>query len=82
MKDNTEQQTNGQTGNGATKIADEIPDTVQRQAHYDDARKTFWTTDNHGDWIEVNEASLRRHLRGDGLNGGKPEQGKRLSEID
>ena len=62
--------------------ADAIPDVTNEgkivQAHYDVVRKSFWTINSRGGWIEVNEQSLRRLLRGQGFKGGKPLEGERL----
>ena len=66
--------------------ADAIPDVTNEgkivQAHYDVVRKSFWTTNSRGGWIEVNEQSLRRLLRAQGFRGGKPLEGERLSELE
>jgi len=56
--------------------------TVQLQAHYDGVRKAFWTTNNRGGWIEVNEQSLRRLLRAQGLRGGKLLNGEQLTPLE
>jgi hypothetical protein len=62
---------------------EELPTaTVQLQAHYDGVRKAFWTTNDRGGWIEVNEQSLRRLLRAQGLRSGKPLNGERLTPLE
>jgi hypothetical protein len=52
------------------------------QAHYDGVRKAFWTTNDRSGWIEVNEQSLRRLLRAQGLRGGKLLNGERLTPLE
>ncbi len=37
------------------------------KAYYDVTRKCYWVQNSRGGWIENNEPSLRRRLRGDGL---------------
>src|SRR5690242_1670779 len=58
---------------GVTEAAQtsEIPDVTNEgeivKAHYDAGRKSFWTTNSRGGWIEVSETSLRRILRDHGF---------------
>jgi len=51
------------------------------RAHYDAGRKSFWTTNSRGGWIEVSETSLRRLLRNQGFRS-KLVEGESLSEVD
>jgi hypothetical protein len=51
------------------------------QAFYDSGRKCYWVENSRGAWIEINETSLRRRLRGYGLRK-KAAEGERLSEVD
>jgi hypothetical protein len=51
-------------------------------AYYDGVRKAFWTTNSRGDWIEVNEQSLRRLLREQGFRGGKLRDGEAITPLD
>jgi hypothetical protein len=50
-------------------------------AHYDSSKKTYWILDDDLSWIEVNESSLKRHLKAAGLN---PTPGKNdlVSEVE
>ena len=50
-------------------------------AHYDSSKKTYWILDHDLCWIEINESSLKRHLKAFGLN---PTPGKNdlVSEIE
>jgi hypothetical protein len=58
--------------------ADALPRLV---SYYDLARKNFWIPDRRGEWIEVTESSLRRHLKASGIS---PECGRNdlVSELD
>jgi hypothetical protein len=51
------------------------------QAHYESGKKSFWTTNSRGGWIEVNESSLRRLLRTQGFRA-KASEGESVSEVD
>ena len=51
------------------------------EAYYDPARKLYWVPNARGEWIEINEASLRRRLRMAGLRN-KAAQGELISEVD
>jgi hypothetical protein len=51
------------------------------QAHYDVGRKCYWTTNSRGNWIEINEQSLRRLLKKQGFRATRLE-GEQLSEVD
>jgi hypothetical protein len=51
------------------------------KAHYDVTRKCYWVENSRGGWIEINETSLRRRLRGYGLRKNAAE-GELLSEVD
>ena len=50
-------------------------------SYYDVGRKNYYITDRTGDFIEVTETALRRHLRASGIN---PEcqRGQLVSELD
>jgi len=50
-------------------------------AYYDSNRKGYWILDRNGSWLEVNESSLRRHLRASGL-ASDTKRGELLSELD
>ena len=51
------------------------------EAYYDVARKDFWIQNTRGDWIAVNESSLRRQLRSCGF-AAKAREGEALSDLD
>jgi len=52
-------------------------------AHYDAERKTFWTQNDRGGWIDVNEQILRRLLHAAGIRGGRPNKDdKGLTPLD
>lgn len=61
-----------------TAPSDALP---RLSAYYDVARKTYYITNRTGDFIEVTETALRRHLRASGIN---PEcaRGQLVSELD
>lgn len=65
--------------------SDEMPDVNNEgkivKAHYDAGRKSFWTTNSRGGWIEVSETSLRRILKDQGFCA-KRAEGEPLSELD
>ena len=42
---------------------------VDIEAYYDPTRKSYWLADDRGEFIEVNETSLERHLRKAGFEG-------------
>ena len=46
------------------KPAEALPRLV---AYYDSNRKSYWILNRAGDYLEVNETSLRRHLKASGL---------------
>ena len=50
-------------------------------AYYDSNRKGYWILDRAGDWLEINESSLRRHLRASGL-ASDTKRGELVSELD
>ena len=50
-------------------------------AHYDSGRKSYWTTNSRGGWIEITEPSLRKILRSAGFYN-KPNKGDYLSQVD
>lgn len=50
-------------------------------AYYDPVRKSYWRENAQGIWVEVNENSLKRFLKEEGLNS-KCEKGAYVSEID
>jgi hypothetical protein len=50
-------------------------------AHYDAGRKSYWTTNSRGGWIEINEQSLRRVLKRHGFSAIRA-QGAPLSEVE
>jgi hypothetical protein len=62
-----------------------IPDVANNgtviEAYYDPARKCYWIANSRKCWIEINETSLRRHLRSYGLRN-KAGEGELLSEIN
>jgi len=51
------------------------------EAYYDPARKCYWIPNSREGWVEINETSLRRHLRGYGLRN-KAMEGERLSQVE
>jgi hypothetical protein len=51
------------------------------EAYYDPARKSYWMRNSREGWIEINETSLRRHLRGYGLKN-RAKEGERLSQVE
>jgi len=50
-------------------------------AYYDNSTKSYWINDRRGEWIQVNESSLRRHLKKNGLSPICPKD-ELLSELD
>lgn len=58
--------------------ADALPRLV---AYYDTARKNYWILDRTGNWIEVTETSLRRHLKASGISPECPRD-RLVSELD
>jgi len=58
--------------------ADALP---QFPAFYDSNRKSYWILDRAGNYLEVNESSLRRHLKASGL---APDAARTelISEVD
>ena len=50
-------------------------------SYYDVARKNYYITNRTGDFIEVTETALRRHLRASGINP-ECERGRLVSELD
>jgi hypothetical protein len=66
---------------GAATIPDVADNGKIIQAFYDPARKCYWVENSRGGWIEINEANLRRRLRGFGLRV-KAQEGERLSQVD
>lgn len=50
-------------------------------AHYDCQRKNYWIQDTDKNWIEINETSLKRHLRARGVPSEIPKD-KLVSEVD
>jgi len=50
-------------------------------AYYDSNRKGYWILDRAGNWLEVNESSLRRHLKASGL-AADTKRGEIISELD
>jgi hypothetical protein len=50
-------------------------------AYYDSGRKTFWSKNTRGEWIEYTEGSLRRYLKSRGFSQGTPE-GELISPLD
>lgn len=65
----------------AATIPDVANDGKIIEAYYDPGRKCYWIKNSREDWIEINETSLRRHLRGYGLRR-KAEQGELLSQVE
>jgi hypothetical protein len=65
----------------AAAVPDVANDGKIVQAHYDGVRKSYWTTNSRGGWIEVTEQSLRRLLRGQGYRS-KLVDGELLSQLD
>jgi hypothetical protein len=51
------------------------------QMFYDVGRKVYWMENLRGDWIEINEASIKRHLQKRGLRSRKAK-GESISEVD
>jgi hypothetical protein len=60
------------------KPAEAIP---RLAAFYDPNLKGYWIMDRAGNWLNVNENSLRRHLRASGL-AGDTKRGELISELD
>jgi len=50
-------------------------------AYYDSSRNGYWIMDRAGDWIQINENSLRRHLRASGL-ASDTKRGELISELE
>lgn len=65
----------------------DIPVPVEDQkagrppVYYDVGRKDYWMENDRGDWITVNETSLKRHLKQCGVST-KCRDGDRIPEID
>jgi hypothetical protein len=56
----------------------------QRQrivAYYDKARRDYWIKDARDQWVSINEKSLSRHLKQEGISAKCPE-GEYLSDLD
>lgn len=49
--------------------------------YYDGARKMFWTMNHRGEWMELNESGIRRHLKEKGFSSTVPEYGT-ISPLD
>ena len=65
----------------AAAIPDVANDGTAVRAFYDAGRKCYWVENARGTWMEVNETSLRRRLRGAGLRL-KAAEGELLSEVN
>jgi hypothetical protein len=50
-------------------------------AHYDACRKGYWILDRAGNWLEVTEGSLRRHLKASGL-ATETKRGELITEVE
>ena len=50
-------------------------------AYYDSSRKGYWILDRNGNWLDINETSLRRHLKASGL-ASDTKRGELISELD
>ncbi len=48
-----------------TKVQEALP---RPTAYYDSGTKSYWLADWRGEWIQLAESSLRRHLRENGVN--------------
>ncbi len=53
----------------------------QFETYYDSGRKTYWITNDRGQWIEVTETALRRFLKQIGLSP-KPPEGCFISPLE
>lgn len=51
------------------------------QAFYDSARKNYWIAGRDGGWLEINETSLKRHLKASGL-AADTKRGEVISELE
>jgi hypothetical protein len=51
------------------------------EVYYDPAKQCYWIEDSRGDWITLNEASLKRHLKSCGFSAQVPK-GEQLSPVD
>lgn len=49
--------------------------------YYDPANSSYWIEGIEGDWIKVNETSIRRHLRAQGISS-KEKEGAYVSNLD
>jgi hypothetical protein len=65
----------------AAAVPDVTNDGKVIEAYYDPGRKCYWIENSRGGWIEINETSLRRHLRSYGLRH-KAGEGELQSEIN
>lgn len=50
-------------------------------AYYDSARKTFWSKNLRGEWLEVKEEMLTRLMRSQGMSKRQPDDGG-MSDVD
>ena len=61
-------------------VAD-IPSPQSFETYYDPAGKHYWIQNARGNWIEVNETSVRRHLKQAGFQA-TAGNGESLSQVD
>src|SRR5262245_56581850 len=61
---------------------EQIPDAQKLpEVYYETGRKDYWILNSRKEWITINETSLKRLLRKDGLSAYRPE-GEPLSPLE